>query len=159
MVKLIETAYERLRSHLRLALASTLVTDAGNIRFGPEVGITAPKADVDMVSSWLGQVKRMAQDLDDVRDRAHLEGAVVHSDSRTATGKIEQASIDAQFMAGGVIALLDFDMQNDEVVVVGEAHYKLVPFADISGATSEPYGSALRTSSNQSGPSALASHS
>jgi hypothetical protein len=41
-------------------------------------------------------------------------------------------SVGAQFMPSGVIALLEFDLQDDEVVIVNEAHYKLVPPKEIS---------------------------
>jgi hypothetical protein len=95
LLGLIESADTRLRNHLKVALAWTLVNDAGNIRFGPEVGITPPKADVDVVASWLGQVGRMSQDLIEVVDRNGIESEVVFGDSRTAIDRIEPASIDA----------------------------------------------------------------
>lgn len=38
----------------------------------------------------------------------------------------------AQFMTDGVIALFELGLQDDEIVVVRESHYKLVPFDDIS---------------------------
>ena len=38
----------------------------------------------------------------------------------------------AQFMANGVIALFELALQEDEIVVVRESHYKLVPYGDIS---------------------------
>jgi hypothetical protein len=40
----------------RLALARSLVTDVGNLHFGPEVGTGAFKDDAPVVESWLGNV-------------------------------------------------------------------------------------------------------
>jgi hypothetical protein len=41
-------------------------------------------------------------------------------------------SVGAQFMSEGVIALLEFDVQDGEVVIANESHYRLVSHSDIS---------------------------
>lgn len=41
-------------------------------------------------------------------------------------------SVGAQFMPNNVIALLEFDMQDGQVVILGEAHYKLVNHTEIT---------------------------
>jgi hypothetical protein len=84
------------RDHLLLALAWTLVTKAGNVRFGPEVGVTAPKWDVDVVGEWLAQVRRMAHDLSEVARLRHVPSALIHSDSRDVSG-LADGSISAVF--------------------------------------------------------------
>lgn len=43
-------------------------------------------------------------------------------------------SVGAQFMPDGVIALMEFGMQDEEVCIVNECHFRLVPHADISKA-------------------------
>lgn len=95
LLKLIDEAAADLRDHFRLALAWTLVNDAGNIRFGPEVGITKAKTDVDVVGSWLGQVIRMAHDLAIFRPMGAASSRVIHGDSRLARSEIAPGSIDA----------------------------------------------------------------
>ena len=52
--------------HARLALASTIVDTASNLKFGPEVGVGKVKFDAPVVSAWLSRVRRMAADLDTV---------------------------------------------------------------------------------------------
>lgn len=47
--------------------------------------------------------------------------------------------IAAQFMADGVIALFELTLQNDQVKVVEERHYKLVPARDLDPASIRDY--------------------
>ena len=49
----------------KLALAKSLVTEIGNLHFGPEVGVGAGKSDAAVVSVWLKNVQRIANDLAD----------------------------------------------------------------------------------------------
>ncbi len=48
-------------------------------------------------------------------------------------------AIAAQFMANGVIALFELTIQDDEIVVVRESHYKLVPASDITAEDRRAY--------------------
>jgi hypothetical protein len=81
---------------LQLALAWTLVVHAGNIRFGPEVGITKPKEDCDVVSLWLEQCRRMGADLAAFSDRQHIPTQLIQADSRDVS-QLEDNSISAVF--------------------------------------------------------------
>lgn len=92
---LIEEAPKHLQDHLSLALAWTIVNDAGNLRFGPEVGITPPKTDADVYGSWLSQVQRMAEDLREYVLLAGTPSRVIQGDSRIALDQIEPQSVDA----------------------------------------------------------------
>jgi hypothetical protein len=81
---------------MQLALAWTLVVHAGNIRFGPEVGITKPKEDCDVVELWLEQCRRMALDLDVYSDRKNIPTHLIQADSRDVS-QLEDNSISAVF--------------------------------------------------------------
>lgn len=81
---------------MQLALAWTLVVHAGNIRFGPEVGITKPKEDCDVVKLWLDQCRRMALDLDVFSDRKNIPTHLIQADSRDVS-QLEDSSISAVF--------------------------------------------------------------
>lgn len=81
---------------LQLALAWTLVVHAGNIRFGPEVGITKPKEDCDVVGLWLQQCERMVADLETFGDRRHIPTQLIQADSRDVS-QLEDKSISAVF--------------------------------------------------------------
>ncbi len=85
---------ESAHSHMELALAWSLVNETGNIRFGPEVGISKPKSNADVFGSWHRQVTRMADDLAVVGSNAHVAATVHHSDSRTAAYVLQPNSID-----------------------------------------------------------------
>ena len=50
-------------AHQKLALAKALVSSIGNLRFGPEVGVTTPKTDAPVVESWLQNIRAMRDDL------------------------------------------------------------------------------------------------
>lgn len=80
--------------HLELALAWSLVNEVGNVRFGPEVGISKPKPDADVRASWLGQVQRMADDLDAVRRNAGVPSQVHYTDARLPAADLPPNSVD-----------------------------------------------------------------
>jgi len=94
--ELVGTAQEPNRDHMRLALAWTLVVCAGNIRFGPEVGVTKPKDDCDVVACWLEQCMRMKSDLETYRQRQDACSTVFEADSRDVS-LLEDRSISAVF--------------------------------------------------------------
>lgn len=94
---LIETSPETCRESLKLALAWTLVNHAGNLRFGPEVGITRPKVDVDVTRHWLEQVYRMAVDLESYRHLSTVRSIVYQADARSIPEGIPDRSIDFVF--------------------------------------------------------------
>lgn len=85
------------RPYLELALAKTLVSSASNLHFGPEVGVRGQKGDVDVVEAWMGNIHAMAVDLLSVAGRPAAQSIVVEADSRAATKKIPERSIDFVF--------------------------------------------------------------
>jgi len=80
---------------LRLALAKALVASISNLHFGPEVGVTTPKEDAPVVSSWLRQVESMADDLEKLRSLDHTPCLIQHGDARFVSSLLQPGSIDA----------------------------------------------------------------
>lgn len=78
-----------------LALAKALVTNIGNLHFGPEVGVGKPKTDAPVVSAWLSCVRRMCKDLEHCRGRGASETTVYSSDARVPRESLGARSIDA----------------------------------------------------------------
>ena len=68
--------------HEILALAKALVFSISNLHFGPEVGVGKPRRDAPVVSSWLSEVKRMANDLHLVAGREYPPAMVHLADAR-----------------------------------------------------------------------------
>jgi hypothetical protein len=56
-----------IRDFMRLALANTIVTTAGNVGFGPEVYRLPPRDDADVLSAFAATVTRMGSDLQAIR--------------------------------------------------------------------------------------------
>ena len=75
-----------IRDLMRLALANTIVTTAGNVGFGPEVYRLPPKEDADVLGSFTTIVMRMISDLRSIRDtldRPLPPAHVFQDDART----------------------------------------------------------------------------
>src|SRR5579875_3574916 len=85
----------RLDGHEILALAKTLVSDVGNLRFGPEVGIGRRRRDADVVGCWLKRIRTIAGDLQQLRQLANVRSRVYLSDARRVSGTIAEHSVDA----------------------------------------------------------------
>ena len=81
--------------HERLALAKALVTDIGNLHFGPEVGVGPQKADAPVVSTWLNGVRVIADDLRALQGAPHASAVVHRSDARQLLKVLEPESVDA----------------------------------------------------------------
>ena len=79
----------------RLALAAALVTRIGNLRFGPEVGVTSPKSDAPVVDCWLDNVRSMAADLGTVSSRRFVETLALRADARSVHETVAHESVDA----------------------------------------------------------------
>lgn len=88
-------APEPIQRHLQLSLAWTIVNTAGNIRFGPEVGITPPKLDANVFEDWSAQVFRMADDLENWTLPRSATSNVIVGDARSPIEQLESQSIDA----------------------------------------------------------------
>ena len=78
-----------------LALGSALVNSIGNLRFGPEVGVGKKKKDAPVVSPWLAEVRKMAEDIAGVRGQTYLDGHIHLADSRSLRQVVAARSIDA----------------------------------------------------------------
>ncbi|MFO0856251.1 MAG: DNA methyltransferase [Phycisphaerales bacterium] len=83
--------------HARLALARSVVETSSNLHFGPEVGVSPPKADAPVVDPWFAGVMEMATHLQELKPQSHVESIVYFGDSRDAGKFLRPASIDAVF--------------------------------------------------------------
>jgi DNA modification methylase len=88
-------AAPRYHSHLRLAVARSLVSTISNLHFGPEVGVGPPKDDAPVVSTWLGRILQIAHDLRTLRKLPPTKTTVYNADSREIQGLLQRRTIDA----------------------------------------------------------------
>jgi len=95
LLEAINVAPAKVRRSMRLCVAWSLVNGVGNLKFGPEVGVTKPKPNCDVFQIWLDQVLRMAEDLDEVVANSDVAALVHHADSRSAADVLAPRSIDA----------------------------------------------------------------
>lgn len=82
-------------SHARLALAKTIVFDASNVRFGPEISIGKAKTDVEVIGMWLAEIEQMVKDLSLVAGQVFPPAVVHHADARKLSTLITPRSVDA----------------------------------------------------------------
>ena len=82
-------------NHERLALASLLPSEVGNLRFGPEVGVGRIKQDAPVVSKWLERVRKMADDLRRLAPMDQVPVSVHNGDARRIEHYLEAGSVDA----------------------------------------------------------------
>jgi hypothetical protein len=87
--------YRPFRRHEKLALAKALVDSIANLHFGPEVGVTSPKADAPVVGAWIACVERTAKDLRLVRRLPGAPAEVRLGDARQIDQVLGQAGVDA----------------------------------------------------------------
>lgn len=88
-----EVSARRVAKHLELALARALISDIGNIAFGPEIGVTKPKFDCPVIHPWLQNVERITLDLGYL---SKLRGARTHvraGDARSLLEVLTPASV------------------------------------------------------------------
>ena len=81
--------------HELLSLAKLLPSQIGNLRFGPEVGVGVIKQDAPVVSSWLSQVWRIAEDLRGLSAMSDTPASAVAGDARDIGELIAPRSVDA----------------------------------------------------------------
>ena len=86
-----ETVYH----HERLALAAALVSEIGNLHFGPEVGVGRIQEDAPVIGPWLDRVRMMGRDLATLRKQAATDATVHFADSRRSEEFLNPSSIDA----------------------------------------------------------------
>jgi DNA modification methylase len=87
--------HPRYSPYERLALARALVTQIGNLHFGPEVGVGPAKPDAPVISAWLSCVHSIVDDLRQLGQRKQVPSVVHHADSRQVSSILEPESIDA----------------------------------------------------------------
>jgi len=80
--------------HALLALGNALVFKISNLHFGPEVGVKNPKVDVPVISNWLFEIKKIANDLRQVEGKSYPNTKVHLADARSFD-IIEPNSVDA----------------------------------------------------------------
>lgn len=90
-----ESGCAPLEPYFKIALASALVGPIGNLRFGPEVGVSKNhKTDAPVVQAWLENVRAIAADLPALRELANVPATTHHADARNVPTLIEPNSID-----------------------------------------------------------------
>ena len=85
---------ETYSDHEMLALASAIVGDVSNLKFGPEVGVGKIKQDTSVVSAWLRRIEKIASDLM-VLPNGVVSSQVNVGDSRQVDGILEPESVDS----------------------------------------------------------------
>ena len=80
--------------HERLALAKTLVEDAGNLHFGPEVGVRRIREDAPVIEAWLSRVREIVSDLERLPGPRGAFSRVLRADARNPS-LLDPASVDA----------------------------------------------------------------
>ena len=87
---------DAVHAHERLALVAALVSEIGNLHFGPEVGVGRIQEDAPVVGPWLERVRTMGADLAALGAPAGAAAAAVHlADARGPEELLEPSSIDA----------------------------------------------------------------
>ncbi|MCK6584968.1 MAG: site-specific DNA-methyltransferase [Anaerolineales bacterium] len=87
-------AHEPFYRHALLALGNALVFKISNLHFGPEVGVRKPKTDVPVISNWLVEINKIADDLQRISGKTFPEARVHLADARILD-MIESNSVDA----------------------------------------------------------------
>lgn len=83
-------------NYVKLALATTLVQDASNLHFGPEVGVRQIRDDAPVIEKWLERVSAYAADLDEVKSQKGVLSDVYNVDARSISKtRLMPHSIDA----------------------------------------------------------------
>lgn len=85
---------EPLYGHEALAMAKALVSDIGNLNFGPEVAVGVPKADAPVIESWLDEVARIAKDLEKMKPLKAATSSALRGDSRETSRLLPANSVD-----------------------------------------------------------------
>jgi len=81
-------------NHALLALAKALVFKISNLKFGPEVGVGKPKLDYPVISSWLGEITKIARDVASIEGNAYPPCKAILGDSRQISTLLDHNSVD-----------------------------------------------------------------
>jgi hypothetical protein len=82
-------------NHQKLAIAKAVITDVGNLHFGPEVGVGPPKKDAPAIDSWLRSVENMVRDIKLLRPFHTNPVQIIRADARQLDEVLPPNSIDA----------------------------------------------------------------
>ncbi len=85
---------ERYYHHELLALAKSLVYSISNLHFGPEVGVGVLKSDAPVVSTWLTEVRSIADDLRILPITETGSALVYPADARQPLSVLKPGSVD-----------------------------------------------------------------
>ena len=80
--------------HEMLALATAIVGDISNLKFGPEVGVGKIKQDASVISAWLRRLTKIANDLGELADYG-TKSEVHCGDAREIDQILAPNSVDA----------------------------------------------------------------
>ena len=78
-----------------LALGNALVSNIGNLRFGPEVGVGKIKKDVPVITFWMNEIKKIVGDLQGAYGKAFPETQVFLADARDLSNVGIDTPVDA----------------------------------------------------------------
>ncbi|MFN7928555.1 MAG: DNA methyltransferase [Blastocatellia bacterium] len=81
--------------HQLLALAKALVFKIGNLHFGPEIGVGKAKVDSPVISAWLCEVEKMAEDLRQASQTNSTISKIHLGDARRVNEYLPPNSVDA----------------------------------------------------------------
>lgn len=82
--------------YMKLSFASTLVQDASNLHFGPEVSVRNIKDDAPVLEKWLERTRVIADDLCRVRPQKDVGSVVFNLDARRIDeAKLQPNSVNA----------------------------------------------------------------
>jgi len=81
-------------NHALLALANALVFKISNLKFGPEVGVGKTKVDYPVISSWLGEIGKIARDVASVEENTYPSCKAILGDSRQISKMLDHNSVD-----------------------------------------------------------------
>jgi len=81
--------------HYILGLGNALIRSIGNLRFGPEVGIGKIKSDTPVISPWVSEIRRMAEDIRNIENGIFPRAEIYSADARSLSSILEPNSIDA----------------------------------------------------------------
>ncbi|MBS1867790.1 MAG: site-specific DNA-methyltransferase [Acidobacteria bacterium] len=90
-----KASHAQLTQFERLALAKALVTEIGNLEFGPEVGVGPAKSDAPVVTFWMDAIRSISDDLEAHRDQNSIVSHVYRADSRSILSALNPESVDA----------------------------------------------------------------
>lgn len=81
--------------HLMLAFSKSLVQSSSNLRYGPEVGVGKKKVDVRVISPWLNEVERIANDIRLLNNQTFPRSRAILGDARKIDELLDPETVSA----------------------------------------------------------------